>query len=106
MLREAGDDRVKGESNNNPPCVVIMADNYVNHMNFRTIVDWHTTKMEWLNRSESLTTAFKTKFPNTYYDGFRDNSFYDQQRWYSKSSGTCKQKPFLKGIPDSIVETP
>ena len=95
--KEEGEDSMR--SVNNPPCVVIIADNYVNHMDFKSIVDWHSKRVEY------LVAAFKKKFPNTYYDGFRDSSFYDKQRWYSKSSGTCMHKPFLRTVPDVILET-
>eukprot|EP01036_Dinobryon_divergens_P023758 gene23758-32144_t len=84
----------------------IMADNYVNHKDFKTIVDWHAKRVEWLTRSEFLITAFRIKFPNTFYDGFRDGSFFDKKLWYTKSSGTCKHKPFMMTIPDKVVETP
>ena len=90
----------------NPPCVVIMADNHVNHHDFKTITDWHAKKDEWLNRSIPLISAYKTKFAHIFYDGFHDRAFYDKQRWFSKQSGTCKHKPFMHTIPDSIVESP
>eukprot|EP01035_Chromulina_nebulosa_P024822 gene24822-32326_t len=114
VLREAaphGDSSTEGKGRargvkNNPPCVVIMADTHVNHRNFKTIVDWHAKTKEWLTRSESLLTAFRIKLPNTYCDCYRDGSFYDNKLWYSKSSGTCKHKPFFRNIPDSIIETP
>ena len=110
VLREVslhgGSTRIEENSVSNPPCVIIMADNYVKHMDFKTIVDWHAKKMEWLSRSEYLVEAYKNKFPNTFFDGSRDSSFYDKKRWYSKSSGSCMQKSFLKTIPDSIADTP
>jgi hypothetical protein len=87
----------------NPPCVVIMADNFVNHKNFKTITDWHMKRSEWLNRSHILTEAFNNKFPNIYYASVFRASFYDTKRWYSKGSGSCKSKPFLTNIPDSIL---
>ena len=91
---------------NNPPCVVIMADNHVNHHDFKTITDWHAKKGEWLNRSVPLIHAFRRNFPHIFYDGFHDRAFYDKQRWFSKQSGTCKHKSFMHIIPDFIVETP
>jgi hypothetical protein len=114
VLREAGENSTRNgqygkekKNANNPPCVIIMADNYVNHMDFKTIVDWHANKTEWIKRSKSLEEAFKIKFPNTFNNGSAmDCSFYDKQRWYSKSSGTCKHKAFLQGFPNSIIETP
>ena len=106
LIHEATPRDRSTENVNNPPCVVIMADNYVDHKDFRTITDWHVNKSEWLNRSKILVAEFKKKFPHFYFLGFKNTSFHDKQRWFSKASGTCKQKPFLKAIPDVIVDSP
>lgn len=86
----------------NPPCAVVVADTRVLHKDYRTIVEWHSKKRDFIHHGITAMSKIKSFFRNFYNDAYFDTSFMDSENWYYRHSGTCNAAEFLGNVTTQI----